>query len=78
MRVVAIVTAQQGRHRKEVSVMNRLGYNTLKELAIIIDKISDTALSDADIKEKYMVDDVWVDLLINLRKVKDSLSEFGL
>lgn len=58
--------------------MNRLGYNTLKELAIIIDKISDTALSDADIKEKYMVDDVWVDLLINLRKVKDSLSEFGL
>ena len=75
---MAIVTAQQGRHRKEVSVMNRLGYNTLKELAIIIDKISDTALSDADIKEKYMVDDVWVDLLINLRKVKDSLSEFGL
>ena len=58
--------------------MNRLGYNALKELAIIIDKISDTALSDADIKEKYMVDDVWVDLLINLRKVKDSLSEFGL
>lgn len=57
---------------------NRPGYDTLKELAAIIDKIPDTTLSDADIKEKYMVDDVWVDLLINLRKVKDSLSEFGL